>query len=194
MCLRTEFYWTRPEIVYEIGKGTPTTLTFGEPPDKVSMTVTPPDISGLIYCGARTYTFDPATQLNPPKNAGGDLAISLSGKEISVQSSSALDYGLYTMKIIILLDQYPGMTGKEVNVDIKITPTCSAAIWTTPTIPPILGSVKAQPVISTFAAFTYDLQTDLANYCGSIIYELEGGNTNYLTFRGSPYLELKVET
>ena len=63
ICHYTIFYFTRREILHELGSAVDTCIDFDEPTDKESLASIDLPEDGKTYCRARTYSFDPASDL-----------------------------------------------------------------------------------------------------------------------------------
>lgn len=109
-------------------------LTFDEPPDKVSLEATPPDNSGLNYCRGRTYSFTKATDLTSNHHTSPvSLDVQLVGTTLTVTTSDVAEYGYYEANILITLDEYSTFPGEAQHyMDIKVIPQCSLTDWDSP--------------------------------------------------------------
>ena len=139
LCHTTTFYFTRVEMRHEIGAGSPTSHTFIEPPDKISLEAVPADATGLVYCRARTYHFDASIDLSSTDHASPNQAIAsfdAANRIFTITSLSAADYGTYEARIRITLDEYPGadFSAQTHIIEFKITPSCSTTTFTPSTI------------------------------------------------------------
>lgn len=110
------FYFTRREILHELGSATDSCITFDEPPDKESLRSLPAGVDdGTQYCRGRTYSFTESTDLfsddhaspNQNLNTFDGTTRTFCVKAASSSGATEAEFGVYKAYIRITLDEYP---------------------------------------------------------------------------------------
>ena len=186
------------EILHETGPAV-SSWTFDEPPDKVSLDALPADPTGLVFCRARTYAFDPNTDMSQPSGVPPPPSIARFdpvNRIFTVDANDPTFWGSYTADITIKLLEYEGFPGEKHQIVFLIIPACSLTVFTPAPITDMTVAVFDAPLVQSFPAWGYSTKGEYFDYCskeGKLTYTLVGGDTAYLKF-DPIFLTLIVQT